>query len=145
MEGELKKHPVEREDAIIGFVRSTRAGPRVFSASDGGSQIGGFQRILPGSIGKGNVVARAVLGLPELPQHAIWVHEGTGLYGPKHRLIRPRTAPFMVFNWVGVQWRLRTVKGQKPQPYLREAFEEISATYVPVRLAALRAEIRLLT
>ena len=70
-----------------------------------------------------------------------WVHNGTGLYGPLKRLIRPRTAPFMVFQIRGQQFRLKTVRGQRAQPYLDEAFDRAEATYIPVKLAELRAEL----
>lgn len=29
--------------------------------------------------------------------HAIWVHEGTGIYGPRHAMIHPRRGRFMVW------------------------------------------------
>jgi len=141
--GSLKEHAVDRDDVEIGIVFPTAAGPR--ARIEGGAQLGGFQPVLPRTIGKGNIVARSSITLPSIPRHARWVHEGTGLYGPLKRLIYPRTAPFMVFHSLGQWWKLPSVKGQKPNPYLEEAFRDVEATYAPVRLQKLRAEIKLLT
>lgn len=54
--------------------------------------------------------------------YAIYVHDGTGIYGPKGVPIRPKTAKILA-------WRSRTgkkifahqVKGMKPNPFLRDA------------------------
>lgn len=74
-----------------------------------------------------------------------WVHDGTGIYGPKRSPIRPRTKPFMVFEINGRKFRLKEVLGQQPQPYLANAMDEIEARYIPARLAELRAELETLT
>lgn len=64
--------------------------------------------------------------------YAKWVHDGTGLYGPKHTLIKPKRARFLVFRskvygakkgkyagWVFA----RSVKGMKPNPFLKNALK----------------------
>jgi hypothetical protein len=60
-------------------------------------------------------------------RHAIWVHEGTGIYGPRGRPIRRRGGGFMRFpnrNGVGPRGRprafvyARSVRGQRGQPFL---------------------------
>jgi hypothetical protein len=92
----------------------------------------------------GNLVTKTEFTIPKRGK-ARWVHDGTGLFGPRGRLITPRTQPFMVFEAYGRKWRLKFVRGQEAQPYLGEAFDEIEATYIPVRLAELRAELETLT
>lgn len=75
--------------------------------------------------------------------YPIYVHEGTGLYGRLHRLITPRRSPVMVFPGGGKPWPVligrtgvvvkRSIRGQRPQPYMTAAFEEASA-YVDAHL-----------
>lgn len=62
-----------------------------------------------------------------------YVHEGTGLYGKLSRLIRPRRAKAM--RWVGRTGLMfaKTTKGQRPQPYVGEAFQDLQS-YIPQRL-----------
>lgn len=55
--------------------------------------------------------------------YALFVHEGTGIYGPVGRPITPTRARFLVFEWQGRTWFLRSVKGQKPNPYADRAME----------------------
>lgn len=62
--------------------------------------------------------------------HARWVHDGTGLYGPKHTVIRPRFGKVLVFSskvygakkgkFAG-KVVARYVKGMKPNPFLHDA------------------------
>jgi hypothetical protein len=112
--GELKAHPVERRD----LKRRVR--------------------------GPGGLVVKSELSVPDKPEHAKWVHDGTGIFGPRKRPITPRTAPFMVFEYQGRIHRRKTVQGQRPQPYLREAVEEAERTLIPIKLAELRARLELL-
>lgn len=62
--------------------------------------------------------------------YAMWVHDGTGLYGPRHQLIRPRTAKALVFRskiYGAKHGKFRgkvvvtSVRGMKPNPFLRDA------------------------
>lgn len=62
--------------------------------------------------------------------YALFVHDGTGLYGPKHKLIYPRTARVLVFKSkiYGAKKGKRAgrvfarfVRGMKPNPFLRNA------------------------
>lgn len=56
-------------------------------------------------------------------EYAIWVHDGTGLYGPRHRVIRPTTKRYLRFkphgakNYVFVKY----VKGMRPNRFLADA------------------------
>ena len=55
--------------------------------------------------------------------YARYVHYGTGIYGPRHRMIRPRTARFLRFTpkgKTGVVYA-RAVRGVVPNRFLRDA------------------------
>jgi hypothetical protein len=62
--------------------------------------------------------------------YALYVHDGTGLYGPKHKLIYPRTARVLVFRsktygvrkgkYAGKVFA-RFVRGMRPNPFLKNA------------------------
>jgi len=123
--GALKRHPVKRDEGFIGF-ESARTSTGEFAPT------------------KGTLVIRESLTIPRQPKHAKWVHDGTGIYGPLHKLIKPRKQPYMIFEIDGQEFRRRFVRGQRPQPYLKEAFEFIDHTYTPVRLEILQAQINAL-
>lgn len=55
--------------------------------------------------------------------YARYVHNGTGLYGPRHAPIRPRRAKFLRFKPRGSKrWvYARQVKGMRPNPFLTNA------------------------
>ncbi len=87
----------------------------------------------------------SVVQVPEEPEHARWVHGGTGIYGPHASPIVPVRGNFMWFHAYGRKWKLASVKGQPAQPYLDEAQEIVRSTYVPMRIARLRAAIKAVT
>ena len=91
--------------------------------------------------GPGGLVVKTELSVPSRPKYAKWVHDGTGIYGPRGTPIVPKKAQFMVFQIDGKWFRKRSVLGQRPQPYLREALEEAEHTIIPIRLAELRARL----
>lgn len=56
-------------------------------------------------------------------RYALYVHQGTGLYGPRRRLIRPRTSKVLVFK-SRVSRRTvfaRYVRGMRPNNFLTDA------------------------
>lgn len=56
--------------------------------------------------------------------YAILIHSGTGIYGPRHRMIRPRKAGgYLVFTPKGGRGKVfvRQVRGMKPNPFLVDA------------------------
>ena len=54
-----------------------------------------------------------------------WVNDGTGVYGPRHTPIVPKTARVLHFNWRGKEWFLKSVKGQKPQKFVERSMIEV--------------------
>ena len=136
--GRLKAHPLDRDDTRIGVTTDIAAfGGQASVRGAGGRFVGA----IPSGIEAGRLVAKTEIRLPQEPEHARWVHEGTGVYGPRNSPIRPRTAKFMQFRYLGKNWRVRTVKGQRPQPYLTNAYLLIDRTYIPARLQLLDAQI----
>lgn len=80
--------------------------------------------------------------------HAMWVHDGTGIYGPRRRPIRPRSGRYLVFTpyrLIGANKRgtargriprnrrrviaVTQVRGQPRTPFLTEPFEEVLAAH----------------
>jgi hypothetical protein len=94
--------------------------------------------------GPGGLVVKTELSVPKVPEYAKWVHDGTGIYGPRGLPIIPRTAKFMVFQIDGKWFRKHEVYGQRPQPFLKEAVEEAQRSTIPIELAELRAKIETL-
>lgn len=67
--------------------------------------------------GRGSLVARVGFYV----RHAWWVHEGTGIYGPRRTPITPRRARVLAWRGRG-GWRYaRSVRGMRPRPFLRRA------------------------
>jgi len=56
-------------------------------------------------------------------EYSLFVHEGTGIYGPTGQPIVPQRASVLVFDWQGKTWFLKQVAGQKPNPYADRAIE----------------------
>ena len=56
--------------------------------------------------------------------YAKYVHEGTGLFGPFHQLIRPKTKKALF--WPGALHPVKSVKGQKPNPFFTRALAQVN-------------------
>jgi phage gpG-like protein len=56
-------------------------------------------------------------------RHAMWVHEGTGIYGPRGTMIRPTHARFLAWRSRSTgQWIFaRQVRGMRGRPFLADA------------------------
>lgn len=56
-------------------------------------------------------------------EYAIWVHDGTGLYGPMHRMITPKTKRYLRFKPHGSNKYVfaKAVKGMRANPFLLNA------------------------
>lgn len=67
--------------------------------------------------------ARPVVLVGTNVNYARYVHDGTGIYGPRHRPIRPKRAKFLRFRPKGGgRWvYARQVKGMRPNPFLTNA------------------------
>ncbi len=66
-------------------------------------------------------------------KYSIWVHEGTGIYGPYKKPIVPTSkkalawvTPMRIGNtWLAGFMVRRSVKGMKPNPFARRAFNRV--------------------
>lgn len=63
-------------------------------------------------------------------KYALYVHEGTGIHGPKGQLIKPKKGKVMVFTSrkTGGLVFARSTKGMKGTPYLRNALIAVVGT-----------------
>lgn len=62
-------------------------------------------------------------------QYAIFVHEGTGLFGKNHRVIKPRRKQVLRFQpRGGGEVFAKFVRGQHPQPFLVDALFAVLPT-----------------
>jgi hypothetical protein len=127
--------PVVRDLLRRGFAVETQAKRNL-------SGIGGPKRIDTGRL-RASIHTAVVFrnGAPAVTIgtnviYARWVHDGTGIYGPRHQLIRPKRGEFLRFPATGVhrvyqpkkgKARRRSfiytkeVKGMRPNPFLRNA------------------------
>lgn len=91
-----------------------------------GRLIGGYKkarklstpRTLRGQVGSVGIAKGGIT------DYAPFVHFGTGLFGPRHRLIVPKKAK--VLHWVqnGQDVFARSSKGQRPNPYFQKALDK---------------------
>ena len=57
--------------------------------------------------------------------YSIFVHEGTGLYGPHKTKIVPSAKQALAFSIGGKKIVVRSVKGQKPNPFMARALKKV--------------------
>lgn len=88
-------------------------------------------------------VYEAVAGVRKTAPYGRWVEEGTGIYGHRKMPIVPKHAPFLVFHWRGKLRFRRSVKGQKPQRYMRRAYDTTRDIYLPAALKELERKLNL--
>lgn len=73
---------------------------------------------------------RTINGVPTVRvgtnvKYARFVHDGTGLYGPKHAYIYPKAKKFMRWKKKGTKGYIyaKRIKGMKPNPFLTNALK----------------------
>lgn len=95
----------------------------------------------PGGLGGGGTW-EAVAGVKRSPLHpdpmqdpATFVYEGTGLFGPLHRLIVPRSGNFLVFMDGARKVFTKHVKGQPPKRLWVTAAQDRANAVVAARIA----------
>lgn len=165
--GRLKAHPVDRSDTKVditperfdeGFGQLT--GIPLFGGGFAVRGPGGRfvkpEAFRPSIFSPGEIIIQSILSIPKDPAHAIWVHDGTGVYEPggSGKMITAHDPEgFMTFpasrwptaNFKRKNYRFKSVLGQPANPYLDRAFFTINGSYVPARIEILRGEIAALT
>lgn len=70
--------------------------------------------------------------------YAVFVHEGTGIYGPHHQTfdIRPKDKKALAFTWMGkkIVRKKVTVKGQRPQKFFEQAVKKVQPRFQEIFL-----------
>lgn len=62
-------------------------------------------------------------------EYAAFVHEGTGIYGPRgQRIVPARPGGVLVFTKGGRKVFARSVAGMRGRPFLRDAMEQVTGT-----------------
>lgn len=101
---------------------------------------------------------QGAIGVNRQAPYGLFVEEGTGIFRPGGHPITPKSGRWLVFRDPGTvntffsNQRLfhprrkglvfaRSVRGQRPQPFMEEAYHEIVRTYAPARLEKLKQEI----
>lgn len=69
---------------------------------------------------------RTIASVVFTARHAIWVQQGTGIYGPRHTEIRPTTRRFLRWEDAGGRVRFaRKVRGMRGRPFLTDALRQV--------------------
>lgn len=58
-------------------------------------------------------------------KYSEWVNNGTGIYGPRHDVIRPKKSSVLVFTVNNQKIFARYVKGQKGQKFVEKSIKEV--------------------
>ena len=66
-------------------------------------------------------------------KHANYVHEGTGVYGPKRQPIKPKRSKMLVWKKNGQLIFARETKGMKARPFFKQAVK-ISEAWIKKRV-----------
>jgi len=102
----------------------------------GGATGSGPKRVDTGLL-RASIATQLVTSGPELAMrvgtnvyYSRWVHDGTGIYGPRHTPIVPRKAKALRFFWKKAgKWVItKSVRGMKPNPFLKDALPWASST-----------------
>lgn len=110
--------------ALLDLARQVERQAKLNVPVDTGRLRGAIRSSMTTEAGKPVALVRAETN------YAIFVHEGTGLYGPRHQRIVP-TAPKTLFRWTdksapgGVRFA-RSTRGVRPRPFLRDALETVT-------------------
>jgi hypothetical protein len=83
----------------------------------------------------------AAVGVSRQAPYGVYTHEGTGIFGKHHRVITPHTGNVLVFR-IGNRVLFRpSVKGQRANPFIRDAYIETNMTYAPRRIDKLGRDL----
>lgn len=118
--------PVAKELLVRGYRVQSRAKQNL-----SGSTGSGPKRVDTGRL-RASITVQLVrrMGYPAVRigtnvKYGMWVHDGTGLYGPRHSYIYPKTKRYMRWRPKGSQAYVyaKRTKGMRGNPFLTEALE----------------------
>jgi hypothetical protein len=118
--------PVAKELLVRGYRVQSRAKQNL-----SGSTGSGPKRVDTGRL-RASITVQLVrrMGYPAVRigtnvKYGMWVHDGTGLYGPRHSYIYPKTKRYMRWRPKGSQGYVyaKRTKGMRGNPFLTEALE----------------------
>ena len=139
--GDIPIHALLKDTVDDISDRLYRAATRIAPKETGELRAKGIRKFSTRRVNKNTW--RGGIGLARTPEHGIFVHEGTGIYGPRKSPITPRKSPYLKFTIGDRTFRLRSVRGQKAQPFIDKAFILVNRTYVPLRVERLKRLIQL--
>lgn len=84
--------------------------------------------------------AEAYTDLRQAP-YAMFVEEGTGIFGPRRDRIYARPGNVLAFEVGGRRLYRSSVAGMRPHPYMEEAYVVTRDLYIPFRVRVLEEEI----
>lgn len=108
---------VEMKKEMTAIQRDARANHRYTSRS------GNLDRSIDTEVSGSGFSGRVFLN-ERVAKYGKYVHSGTGIYGPRRRMIKPVSKKFLKFTGQdGRDVFAREVKGQRPDPFLFRAFD----------------------
>ncbi len=87
-----------------------------------GNLAGGIRKSEPHNQ---TIIVSSVAKNRESKNYAPWVHGGTGIYGPLKMRIVPRSKKALAFQAGGRKLVRKSVRGQKANPYMQRARDEV--------------------
>lgn len=137
--GALKIHAVQQTRSQFGI-----AEPAAPLFGGGFAVRGAGGRFVPGKASTsdfGHIFYTVTTTYPDTPYYARYVAFGTGIYGPRNTPIVSISGKPMKFRYKEKNWKLKTVLGQRPQPYLDTATDEVNSYFIPMKMRELRARL----
>lgn len=105
------------------------------------NRSGDLRRSIKAQNARMTTPTRATGRVIALASYAVYVHEGTGIYGPRRRRIVPRHAKALRFRWDKAGNRtvfFRSVAGMKPTKFMTQAVDDLLSS-PPWRIVYLTA------
>ena len=99
--------------------------------------LSGTESIVP----EGDKTYQGVVGLRKEVRYSLFVHEGTGLWGPNRSIIYASKGNVFRLEKEGRVFYRKWFRGQRPQPFLKEAIEAASVSFIPLRVKYLGEQL----
>lgn len=87
-------------------------------------KTGNLKRSIHAEVGSIGGFTGKVIQDTGVAKYGYWVHDGTGIYGPKGTPIVPVNKKVLAWKSGNGMFFARSVKGMKPRPFMKQAFEQ---------------------